>query len=223
MKYIIPIVLVLLIIGAGAYFYVNNRSAFDLASQQETATPEEQSANTQNIINSAQETDSASAEIPATCPATLTTAQTEGPYYTAGSPQKTDLTAADIPGEPLTVTGYVYDQNCQPIANAWIDFWQADGNGKYDNAGYKLRGHQFTDQNGTYTLKTVIPGEYPGRTNHIHVKLRATESSPVVTSQLYFPGATQNNADSIFVPSMTVTLNQGSDQQIAYFNFKIQK
>src|SRR5437773_2103220 len=79
------------------------------------------------------------------CSGTITPAVTEGPYYKAGSPERTDLLEAGIPGTKLVITGYVYDRNCQPIAGAWLDFWQADGNGQYDNSGYKLRGHQFTD------------------------------------------------------------------------------
>jgi protocatechuate 3,4-dioxygenase beta subunit len=77
-----------------------------------------------------------------------------------------------MPGEQLLVAGYVLDQNCQPIQNAWLDFWQADANGAYDNTGYVLRGHQFTDGQGRYYLETVLPGEYPGRPPHIHLKIQ---------------------------------------------------
>jgi hypothetical protein len=60
-----------------------------------------------------------------------------------------------------------------PAANALLDFWQANPNGAYDNTGYTLRGHQYTDANGYYTLTTIVPGIYPGRTEHIHVKVQA--------------------------------------------------
>jgi hypothetical protein len=69
--------------------------------------------------------------------------------------------------------GTVYDVKGDPIPGAWLDFWQADGAGRYDNTGFQFRGHQFTDAAGRYVLKTVISGEYPGRTPHIHVKLRS--------------------------------------------------
>ena len=96
---------------------------------------------------------------------------TEGPYYKAGAPQSAALRTAGVAGTPLVLTGYVVSRSCQPIANAKLDFWQADGSGNYDNSGYTLRGWQLTDANGAYRLETVIPGLYPGRTEHIHFKV----------------------------------------------------
>ena len=61
----------------------------------------------------------------------------------------------------------------KPVPNALIDFWQADARGAYDNSGYRFRGHQFTNAKGQYTLFTLVPGLYPGRTKHIHVKVQA--------------------------------------------------
>src|SRR3954447_6103967 len=107
------------------------------------------------------------------CSGTTTPSLTEGPYYKAGSPERTSLLEANMPGTKVVLTGYVYDKNCRPVAHAWLDFWQADANGRYDNSGYTLRGHQYTDANGRYTLETVEPGEYPGRTVHFHVKVQA--------------------------------------------------
>ncbi len=98
------------------------------------------------------------------CGGTPTPSQTEGPFYKSGSPERTSLREAGLAGTPLTVTGYVFSTICQPIAHAWLDFWHADSNGNYDNAGFRLRGHQFTDTQGRYSLETIVPGEYPGRT-----------------------------------------------------------
>src|SRR6185436_7746190 len=77
--------------------------------------------------------------------ASTTLEVTEGPYFTANSPERASLLEDGMPGTKLVVTGYVYDTHCQPVANALLDFWQADANGVYDNSGYTLRGHQFTD------------------------------------------------------------------------------
>src|SRR6187455_62598 len=101
---------------------------------------------------------------------TVTMAATEGPFWKAGSPERTNLVETGMPGARVTFTGYVYDTNCQPITNAWLDFWQADYYGAYDNIGYTLRGHQYSDANGRYHVETIVPGEYPGRTIHMHVK-----------------------------------------------------
>jgi protocatechuate 3,4-dioxygenase beta subunit len=113
----------------------------------------------------------------------------------------------------------VFDKNCNTVASAWLDFWQADGAGNYDNQGYRLRGHQYTDSNGKYVLETVMPAQYSSRPPHIHLKLRATEGSPTFTSQLYFPAQQKNKTDSIFDASLVVSLSD--NQQTAFFNFKI--
>jgi protocatechuate 3,4-dioxygenase beta subunit len=148
---------------------------------------------------------------------------TEGPYYSANSPEKNDFSRDNAPGEPLLLTGYVYDTDCRPIQNAWIDFWQADGAGEYDNTGYRLRGHQYTDENGRYMLTTVIPGEYPGRTPHIHVKLRASDTAPVITTQLFVPDAETNSTDSIYDEALLMDVDESTDGKKASYNFIIQR
>ena len=147
---------------------------------------------------------------------------TEGPYYTANSPQKNDLTKEGIIGERLILTGYVVDEECRPISNAWLDFWQANGNGEYDNTGYLLRGHQFTDADGKYRLVTVIPGEYPGRTPHIHVKVRETSSSPVITSQIFFPDVSLNTGDFVYDSSLEVSWVKSEPISEATYTFVIE-
>src|SRR6478672_2952964 len=121
----------------------------------------------------------------------VTPEQTEGPYFTRNSPERTSLLETGAGGTKLVLSGVVLDRGCKPIAKALVDFWQADDKGEYDNKGYKYRGHQFTDVDGRYTLETVIPGLYPGRTRHIHVKAQAP-SKPVLTTQLYFPNEPGN-------------------------------
>lgn len=145
----------------------------------------------------------------------LTQSQTEGPYYIPDTPQRNSLFEEGMPGTRLILVGYVLDQNCQPLPNAWLDFWQADANGEYDNAGYRLRGHQFTDQQGRYYLETILPGLYSSRPiEHIHVKVRP-EGGQEITSQLYFP---QQPVDGL-----TVTLEDKGDHFIGYFNFVLQR
>ena len=144
---------------------------------------------------------------------------TEGPYYKAGAPQSAALRTAGVAGTPLVLTGYVVSRSCQPIANAKLDFWQADGSGNYDNSGYTLRGWQLTDANGAYRLETVIPGLYPGRTEHIHFKV--TVNGTTYTSQLFFPGVSQNEGDSIYSPQMLVKLNTSTSPATGTFTFVI--
>ena len=155
-----------------------------------------------------------------TCNGVATPSQTEGPFYKPNSPERTSLREAGLSGTPLTVTGYVLSTTCQPIAHALLDFWQADSNGNYDNTGFRLRGHQFTDKLGRYALDTFVPGEYPGRTRHIHVKVQAP-GKPVLTTQLYFPGEARNDSDGIFSPELLMHVQQTTSGQLATFNFII--
>jgi protocatechuate 3,4-dioxygenase beta subunit len=148
---------------------------------------------------------------------TTTPAQTEGPYYKPNSPERTSLLEAGMDGTKLIVTGYVLTKDCQPIAHAWLDFWQADDKGNYDNAGYRLRGHLFTDEQGHYTLETIFPGEYPGRTQHIHVKAQAP-NGPILTTQIYFPGEPGNARDSIFDPALLANMQDTANGKVATFN-----
>ena len=122
---------------------------------------------------------------------------TEGPYFTPNSPKRKSILPASAVGTRLTLTGRVLTTAGKPIPNALIDFWQADARGAYDNSGYRFRGHQFTNPKGQYSLLTVVPGLYPGRTKHIHVKVQAP-SEPVLTTQLFFPGVAGNRSDGIF-------------------------
>jgi protocatechuate 3,4-dioxygenase beta subunit len=145
----------------------------------------------------------------------LTQPQTEGPYYKPDTPPRNSLLEEGLPGTRLLLVGYVLDQNCGPLPNAWLDFWQADAGGEYDNAGYRLRGHQFTDAQGRYYLETIFPGLYASRPiEHIHVKVQP-EGGEEITSQLYFPQQPMEG--------LTVTLEERGDYVLGYFNFVVQK
>jgi protocatechuate 3,4-dioxygenase beta subunit len=127
-----------------------------------------------------------------------TAAVEEGPYYTPGSPERQNIADTGTPGTQLVVEGRVLDVYGKPVAHAWLDFWQADGLGQYDNRRFNLRGHQYTGKNGRYRLDTVMPKGYQSRSPHVHVKVRATGKSPVLTTQLFFAGNKKNATDFIF-------------------------
>ncbi|GIW08637.1 MAG: hypothetical protein KatS3mg060_3442 [Dehalococcoidia bacterium] len=147
-----------------------------------------------------------------------TPSQTEGPYFTPNSPLRASLLEAGVSGTRLVLTGRVLSTSCQPIANALLDFWQCDSAGQYDNRGYRLRGHQFTNADGAYRLETIVPGLYPGRTRHIHVKVQAP-NRPVLTTQLYFPNEPGNQRDGIFTPELVMRLADTSDGKAGEFDF----
>ena len=145
--------------------------------------------------------------------------QGAGPFYTPDTPQRASLLEPGVNGTPLVLVGYALQTNCQPLANVLLDFWQSNDEGRYDNRGYTLRGHQFTDGNGQYRLETIVPGLYPGRTRHIHVRIQAPHTR-AITTQLYFPGVAQNERDFIYDPLLLVrTLEAPSEAMKAQFDF----
>jgi protocatechuate 3,4-dioxygenase beta subunit len=148
-----------------------------------------------------------------------TQALTAGPFYTPNTPERSVLYEPGMTGTPLVVMGRVLTTDCQPLAGAVLDFWQADGNGNYDNKGFTFRGHQFTDRRGYYRLETEQPGLYPGRTPHIHVKVQGKDT-PLLTTQLYFPGQTSNNRYNLYKKSLEVNLQELADGKMeAQFDF----
>jgi protocatechuate 3,4-dioxygenase beta subunit len=138
--------------------------------------------------------------------------QTEGPFFTPNSPQRQSLVEQGMKGEVLELAGLVLTRGCKPVGRALVDFWQADADGEYDNSGFRLRGHQFTDEEGRYRLRTIVPARYPGRTPHIHVKVQAA-NRPVLTTQLYFPNEPANARDGLFRPELVMRVASGSPRQ----------
>jgi protocatechuate 3,4-dioxygenase beta subunit len=146
--------------------------------------------------------------------------QTEGPYFKPSSPERVELFEEGMSGQPIELVGLVLSRACQPLAGALLDFWQADGKGQYDNSGFRLRGHQFTDAEGRYRLRSVVPGIYPGRTRHIHVKVQPA-GGRVLTTQLYFPGESKNRSDSLFRKELLVRTTKNAGWLAGRFDFVV--
>ena len=108
--------------------------------------------------------------------------------------------------------------DCRPVSRALLDFWQADDSGTYDNRGFRLRGHQFTDEMCRYRVETVVPGNYPGRTRHIQVKVQAPYR-PVLTTQLYFPDDPRNGTDGLFRRELLMAVRREGEGRSGTFDF----
>lgn len=108
----------------------------------------------------------------------LTPGQEEGPFYIDLAQVRQDI-VEDRPGVPLALTLAVVDANaCEPIRDAAVDIWHCDALGVYSGEPSEgtegetyLRGIQLTDDNGLAEFATIYPGQYPGRTTHIHLKV----------------------------------------------------
>jgi protocatechuate 3,4-dioxygenase beta subunit len=129
--------------------------------------------------------------------------QIAGPFFMPQSPERSSLIENGMTASRMRLRGQVLDKGCKPVPGALIDFWQCDDKGEYDNQGYRLRGHQFTNNVGQFVLDTLVPGAYPGRTPHLHVRVQR-KGSPVLTTQLYLPGRSSNSGDFLFDPRLLI-------------------
>jgi protocatechuate 3,4-dioxygenase beta subunit len=127
---------------------------------------------------------------------------TEGPYFVDEELNRSDIrpdtdSGAVSAGVPFELTFRVSQvgSSCAPLAGAQVDVWHCDAQGVYSdvqgNSANFLRGYQVTDENGLAHFLTVYPGWYPGRTPHIHFKIR-TAGGYDFTSQLFFDDATSD-------------------------------
>lgn len=114
---------------------------------------------------------------------------TEGPYYL-----DLDLLRRNIrggrKGTPLTLKFKVVDaSSCAVVEGATVEIWHADAAGAYSGvqgvSGNWLRGGQKTNSAGRATFNTIVPGWYPNRTPHIHIKV-FVGGDAVHTGQVFF-------------------------------------
>jgi len=146
-----------------------------------------------------------------------TTTDILGPFFSEGAPETNSIIPEDYEGDRLFLSGTLSSTDCdRAISNAVMDFWQADEHGNYDNVGFNFRGKIITDENGNYSLETIIPGKYLNgsqyRPSHIHLKVQAEGYDELVT-QIYFQGDESISADPwASAPSATnriIPLNAG--------------
>ena len=148
-----------------------------------------------------------------------TRARRAGPFYTPQTPRRTILREPDTRGETLIFEGLVLWQDCRPLAGAVIDIWHCDEDGRYDNRGFRYRGHQFTDEAGAFRFETIRPVRYSGRTQHIHVKAQG-ERTDVFTTQVFFPYLEEANArDRIFRDDLVMRLDRAGEAWRGRFDF----
>jgi protocatechuate 3,4-dioxygenase beta subunit len=145
---------------------------------------------------------------------TRTPAQTEGPFYPDKLPLDTDndlLIVNDsitpAVGEITHLSGRVLSPSGSPIRNAQIEIWQVDSKAVYihtRDSSAKQRdtyfqgfGRFLTSSTGEYYFRTIKPVPYPGRTAHIHFKVKKG-GREVLTTQLFVKGHPGNARDGIW-------------------------
>ena len=139
--------------------------------------------------------------------------QTEGPFYPDKLPLDTDndllvVNDAITPavGTIAHFSGKILDLKGSPIRNALVEIWQCDNSGAYLHSGsdngakrdknFQGFGRFLTGSTGEYYFRTIKPVPYPGRTPHIHVKIKQGRKE-LLTTQCYIKGHPGNARDGV--------------------------
>ena len=144
-----------------------------------------------------------------------TSAQDLGPFYPIIRPDDYDADLTRLKGRdgtakgnPINVIGRVVDQQGNAIANAEVELWQCNSEGRYDHPGDRANpaaldpnfqgfARLASDRDGQFKFRSVKPKDYDTpigrRTPHIHFDIRG-RSERLVT-QMYFPNESLNDID----------------------------
>ncbi|HXX14216.1 MAG TPA: protocatechuate 3,4-dioxygenase subunit alpha [Candidatus Eremiobacteraceae bacterium] len=155
-----------------------------------------------------------------------TTWQTVGPYFRIGLHWlfNDDVAGPNATGERVEIEGRVLDADGQGVADAMLEFWQANAAGHYAHPedaqqkpveeGFKGFGRVPTAEDGTFHLRTVKPGRVPGpdgklQAPHIVVSVFMRGLLRRLITRIYFPEEPGNSEDyalNLVEPSRRPTL-----------------
>ncbi len=155
-------------------------------------------------------------------PAGCTEATVFGPFHVADAPQYAhgEDVANGAVGVPCLVRGSVQGLQGEPIANALIDVWQADADGKYDvqytgQQEQRARGVLRSGADGRFHFKSIVANAYPipddgpvgsmlratkrhsWRPAHLHFMIEAPGYETLVT-HVFRKGDVYLDSDAVF-------------------------
>jgi protocatechuate 3,4-dioxygenase beta subunit len=196
---VIAVIVTALVVGGIVFALLNGRTETSSNATADGGTTND--ATTGQTATDKDVTTETSSAVTAKDTCGLTKQVTQGPYYVTGTGQLTsgNLNYDNLSGNKIKVQGYVYAgaTGTTPVAGAKVDVWHADDTGnyhpnsngaatKYTSDQISLRGYVTTDAKGYYEYYTIYPGEYSGRTRHIHTNTTADGYKGVIT-QLIVP------------------------------------
>jgi len=148
---------------------------------------------------------------------TKTPNQTKGPFYPDRLPLDTDNDlilvndgVTPAVGDITHLTGKVMGPTGKSLPGLTVEIWQCDAKGVYlhtadsgpkkdqQDKHFQGFGRCITvPVSGGYYFRTIKPVPYPGRTPHIHVRVKQGKKELLVT-QLYIAGHAGNEKDFIW-------------------------
>jgi protocatechuate 3,4-dioxygenase alpha subunit len=143
-----------------------------------------------------------------------TPSNTVGPFFHIGltALNIADLAGPDVPGERVTIRGYVLDGDGMPVDDAVIETWQANAQGTYAHPedtqetpltpGFKGFGRVPTGDDGAFCLTTIKPGGVPGpagtmQAPHLVVMVFMRGLLKHLLTRIYFPEEPGNAGDPV--------------------------
>jgi protocatechuate 3,4-dioxygenase, alpha subunit len=149
-----------------------------------------------------------------------TPSQTIGPFFHDAllDEDRSELVSPDHP-EAIRIEGTVYDGEGEPVSDAMVEIWQANGAGRYDDPAddredlplnpetFSGFGRSGTDAGGRFSFVTVKPGPVPGpggemQAPHIMVSVFARGLLKHVVTRIYFPDEEEANANDPVLSSI---------------------
>jgi protocatechuate 3,4-dioxygenase, alpha subunit len=117
------------------------------------------------------------------------------------------VAAPGVRGERMKLVCAVFDAEGKPVADALIETWQANADGKYNHPADKQPkpidpaflgfGRQVTEESGVCEFGTIKPGKVPGRGKtlqapHFEVAVFARGILKQLCTRIYFAGDPAN-------------------------------
>lgn len=182
-------------------------------------------------------------------PEGITPSQTVGPFFhyalsprDDGFPELVDnlMAPAETGGERLTLRGRVLDGDGEPVTDALLELWQADGEGRFSgapgtfNAAFTGFGRCAVDADGVFSFDTVRPGAVPGpgggmQAPHLDLGVFARGVLRRLFTRVYFDDEAANASDPILalVPQerrgTLIARRQGAGRPMSYaFDVRLQ-
>lgn len=149
-------------------------------------------------------------------PLGTTPSQTVGPFLSIGLPwdDGADAVADGAPGT-IVVTGRMTDGAGAAVPDGLVEVWQADPDGRFPHpddprgpanyAGFRNFARAPTDADGTFRLRTLVPGSVPAEDGvmqapHLNVTVFARGLLKHLVTRMYFPD--QDNASDPVLQSL---------------------
>ncbi|WP_431268012.1 protocatechuate 3,4-dioxygenase subunit alpha [Dankookia sp. P2] len=166
-------------------------------------------------------------------------------FFQKGDNDLTRIEAEAAPtrrGEAILLRGRVFREVGVPCVNMIVEAWQADADGHFNHPldperhladpGFLGWGRAWTDEEGRYEFRTVIPGGYPDsvgpRAPHINLTAMGAGLMRRVLTTVFFPDFPDENAtDPVLSPlpaplrERLVAVPEGEEEGARVFRFDL--